>query len=226
MGSILMVFAGVVYYREVQDRLQAFDDTLYRKSKAIATQAPYQLYRNHWLETPEDAPILEGNPVLIDSELVYVRWYNSKGKLVKFVGSTFAPKQLTVAPGFQTINSDRNSRVTSSEQWLRQVTLPVLQGKVLIGYLQVATPLTPIRENLAQGRLFLTLGVPVTLGLIGLTGWFLGGIAMQPVRRSYEQLQRFTADASHELRSPLAAVQSNAQVGLLASVDDGEAGDA
>lgn len=223
MGSILMVFAGVVYYREVQDRLQAFDDTLYRKSKAIATQAPYQLYRSHRLENPEDVPVLEDNPLLVDSELVYLRWYNSKGKLVKFVGSTSAPKQLTVAPGFQTIKSDRNSRVTSSEKWLRQVTLPVLQGKVLIGYLQVATPLTPIRENLAQGRLFLTLGVPVTLGLIGLTGWFLGGIAMQPVRRSYEQLQRFTADASHELRSPLAAVQSNAQVGLLASVDDGEA---
>lgn len=41
---------------------------------------------------------------------------------------------------------------------------------------------------------------------------------MQPIRRSYEQLQRFTADASHELRAPLAATLSNAQVGLLAPV--------
>jgi signal transduction histidine kinase len=67
----------------------------------------------------------------------------------------------------------------------------------------------------------LSLGVPVTLGLIGFTGWFLGGIAMQPIRRSYEQLQRFTADASHELRAPLAAVLSNAQVGLLSPVNAG-----
>jgi len=29
---------------------------------------------------------------------------------------------------------------------------------------------------------------------------------MQPIRRAYEQLQRFTADASHELRAPLAAI--------------------
>ena len=36
------------------------------------------------------------------------------------------------------------------------------------------------------------------------------------------QLQRFTADASHELRAPLAAVLSNAQVGLMA-LDDSEA---
>lgn len=44
---------------------------------------------------------------------------------------------------------------------------------------------------------------------------------MQPIRRSYEQLQRFTADASHELRAPLAAVLSNAQVGLLSPVGAG-----
>lgn len=38
---------------------------------------------------------------------------------------------------------------------------------------------------------------------------------MQPIRDSYNQLQRFTSNASHELRTPLAAVLSNAQVGLL-----------
>lgn len=38
---------------------------------------------------------------------------------------------------------------------------------------------------------------------------------MQPIRNSYDQLQRFTADASHELRTPLAVVLSNAQVGLI-----------
>jgi two-component system, OmpR family, manganese sensing sensor histidine kinase len=218
MGSILMVFAGAVYYREVQDRLQAFDEALYRKSKAIASQGSYQL-----LVAAKDVPVLDSNPLLLDSELAYVRWYNAKGQLVKFFGGIPAPHRLTVVLGFQTIKTDRNSIATPSEKWLRQATLPVLQGKLLIGYLQVATPLTPIRENLIQGRLFLTVGVPVTLGLIGLTGWFLGGLAMQPIRRSYEQLQRFTADASHELRAPLAAILSNAQVGLLASVDDGAA---
>lgn len=38
---------------------------------------------------------------------------------------------------------------------------------------------------------------------------------MQPIRKSYQAQTRFTADASHELRAPLAAILSNAQVGLL-----------
>lgn len=37
---------------------------------------------------------------------------------------------------------------------------------------------------------------------------------------AYDQLQRFTANASHELRAPLAAVLSNAQVGLMAPPHD------
>jgi len=43
---------------------------------------------------------------------------------------------------------------------------------------------------------------------------------MQPIRDSYNQLQRFAADASHELRAPLAAVLSNAQVGFISKSGD------
>lgn len=222
MGSILILFAGVLYYREVQDQLQAFDRDLYGKSKAIAARIGQRLRydREQWQVELEDVPLLRSNKLQLDTEIVYVRWYNSKGQLVLFAG-TPVRKHLTVASGFQTIKTDSNqNQVTFAKKWLRQVTLPVRQDNVLIGYLQVATELTPIRENLERTRLFLSLGVPVTLGLVGITGWFLGGLAMYPVRRSYEQLQRFTADASHELRAPLAAVLSNAQVGLLSPVED------
>ncbi len=220
MGSILILFAGIVYYRQVQDQLQAFDQALYQKSKIIASRVKYWHHRTRWRANLEDALILESNRLPLDSEIVYVRWYNSQGRMVQFFGATVS-RQLPLNLGFQTIKTVKNQKVSSPEKWLRQVTLPVVQNNLVIGYLQIATLLTPVQENLARTRLFLSLGVPVTLGLIGFTGWFLGGIAMQPIRRSYDQLQRFTADASHELRAPLAAVLSNAQVGLLSPVNAG-----
>lgn len=42
MGSILVLFAFATYYREVEDQLQAFDRSLYTKSKQIAMAARYQ----------------------------------------------------------------------------------------------------------------------------------------------------------------------------------------
>ena len=38
--------------------------------------------------------------------------------------------------------------------------------------------------------------------------------SMQPIEESFDRLKQFTADASHELRSPLMAISSNAKVAL------------
>jgi signal transduction histidine kinase len=222
MGSILVLFAGVSYYLSVEGQLQAFDQALYKKSKAIASGATIRLQGGQWQIEPEEAPWMGSDRLSRSSDLVYVRWYDAKGYLVRFIGLP-APIRLTAVPEFQTIAmTDSQKGGELSSQWLRQITLPLLQSQQLVGYLQVAEPLTPLRESLDRVRLYLALGVPITLGVIGITGWFLGGIAMQPTRRAYDQLQRFTADASHELRAPLAAVLSNAQVGLMSPQDSAQ----
>ena len=206
MGSILIVFAGVGYYLAAKEQLQAFDDALFAKSKAIAANA--QVKQKY-------ISVLSNQLSPLNSELVYVRWYNANKQLVEFTDAN-ADQILTVAPGYQTIQT------TAKKESLRQLTLPVKQGKVTIGYLQTATSVSAVENSLNRWRFFLTLGVPVTLSVIGITGWFLGGLAMQPTRRAYEQLQRFTADASHELRAPVAAILSNAQVALMPPFDEAE----
>jgi signal transduction histidine kinase len=74
--------------------------------------------------------------------------------------------------------------------------------------------LAPVEAELSQLGLALLCGVPLVLGAVGLTGWWLAGQVMVPIERSYTQLQQFTADASHELRTPLAALRANAQAAL------------
>lgn len=213
MGSILVLFAFATYYREVEDQLQAFDRSLYTKSKQIAMAARYQQLPGHKHEELVDVTFPDN--MRAEDTIAYVRWYSFRGNLVYFTDAN-ASKRLNVAPGFQTLKGSKQLQ----DSWLRQLTIPVKQDQTLIGYLQIADSLAPLQANLARMRLFLSLGVPATLSLVGLVGWFLGGLAMQPIRRSYEQLQRFTADASHELRAPLSAILSNAQVGLLTPVDD------
>ena len=218
MGSILILFAFSVYYREVQDLLEEFDRSLYEQSQKIATQTVDRLQGKDWRLDLENISQQENMGMSQQSQISYVRWYSSQKKLVEF-SDRHAPRYLDAKIGFQTIKNLK-LQPGKHKKWLRQLTLPVKQNDSTIAYIQVAQSLQPIQKQLAQTRLFLSLGVPITLGLTGLVGWFLAGVAMQPIRRSYDRLQRFTADASHELRAPIAAILSNAQVSLLAPVED------
>jgi signal transduction histidine kinase len=213
MGSILIGFAAVVYYVEVIDELEELDILLYKKTSVMAANVKSELYNGKRQLDLEYVPLL-GSMVepLPDIGLVYASWYDEQKQLVQFFGATPSDR-LSVLGGFDTIKTD-------NKVWLRQVTLPVYQDGLLIGYMQAAMPITSIESALAEFRLVLAISVPITLGAIALTGWWLGGLAMQPIRHSYDHLQRFTADASHELRSPLTAIISNAQFGFLSKSTD------
>ncbi|MBF2062811.1 MAG: ATP-binding protein [Calothrix sp. C42_A2020_038] len=211
MGSILVVFAGVAYYLGVEQQLNAFDDNLYNRAKLLVNETLY----NGAARANPDNRLSSSN-----GDLIYIRWYDSRRQLILYRGDEPA-RVLSASPGFQTV---RNTNRTN--QRIRQITLPVIRSKYqnqyTVGYIQIAASLTPLESTLNWYRLFFAIGVPITFVIIGITGWFLGGLAMQPSRRAYDQLQRFTADASHELRAPIAAVLSNAQVAMMPPYDETE----
>jgi OmpR-family two-component system manganese-sensing sensor histidine kinase len=220
MGSILVVFAGVLYLWEARERLYFFDQALYNSSQVIASGVEEITYGDQRRIDLEDAPLLGSDAVKLDTNIVFARWYTPEKALLQFMGDIPAPT-LEAELGFQTLHDQGDV----PDQALRQLTIPVYQDGQMLGYLQVAASLDPVALPLQQLRLFLGIGLPIALATIALAGWLLGGRAMQPIRLAYQRLQQFTADASHELRAPLAAIISNAQLGLMAPTSPTEQAD-
>lgn len=217
MGSILVLFAGVIYQIEVKDKLEALDRLLHDKTRVMAASVHYEVRQDQSQVDLNHVPLLGSGSHPLAEDLIYVRWYNAQGRLVRFFGAS-PPDPLITSLGYLTVRS--TDPLLENEIWLRQATLPVEGRTGTLGYLQVATPLIETQQELQQLQMALTLTVPIALGLIALTGWILSGFAMQPIRQAYQQLQRFTADASHELRSPISAILTNAQLGLLIAAKD------
>lgn len=97
---------------------------------------------------------------------------------------------------------------------LRQVTHRVEVGRQVLGYLRVSHPWFEVTKPTRELFVDLSLGMALVVSAVGAIGWLLSGLAMEPVRASYQRLKQFTADASHELRNPIAIIQTNVQVAL------------
>jgi Signal transduction histidine kinase len=69
----------------------------------------------------------------------------------------------------------------------------------------------------AQEMVGFTILIGASLSFLG--GYFLSGRSLIPIKKSVERQQEFLADASHELRTPIAVIQTNLEV-VKASTDE------
>lgn len=107
-------------------------------------------------------------------------------------------------------------QIETDEKRVKAITWPVISinSERIIGYVRASQAPEEFDKILRYLDLGLGVGIVMALVLSGAGGILLTRQAMQPVEQSFHRLKQFTADASHELRGPLMAINSNVTVAL------------
>jgi len=207
-ATLLIIFACGFYGYVRITLIDRIDDTIAHVVEVLERS----LIRNINLESSLGTDI--------EADHIDIEWFSPTGELVWTTmpktatlylqipdTSHFQPhSQLYLQPKYRTTYVD--------DEPVRQLTEAVVFEQKLLGYLRVSHPWFEVTKPIQQLLVDLAIGTTIMIAVVALCGWWLSGIAIAPLKEAYQLLKQFTADASHELRNPIAVIQTNVQVAL------------
>lgn len=136
---------------------------------------------------------------------VDIEVFDAGGKLVEEHGSRLA------VPLLPAEHSNCRDEVVAGTP-IRVFCQPLLRQTKIFGWLQIAQNTSFRDAFLRQYHVILVVLTAVLIPSLTAAGYLVAGIAINPIRQSFDVLRRFVADAGHELKTPLTLLQANAEV--------------
>ena len=205
---LLLLFATGVYFYVRNTLIDRIDDTLKHVvevvDRSLVIQPLAETIGRYGVNV--DASFNQ-NVHSLEDDHIDLEWFNPQQQLL---WSTFEqPIDYPLHP-----NRSGETVYLTGDRILRQIVQKVELEHRVLGYLRVSHPWFEVTKPINQLTKDLIMGITLMVLCVGGIGWLLSGIAIKPVQVSYSSLKQFTADASHELRNPIATIQTNVQMAL------------
>jgi signal transduction histidine kinase len=182
---------------------------------ALTTALDDELHRLQ----PEIRPsieIVDGRPTLKRWEsrarnvnlkfLPTIQIYDLGGNLLE----TYGPPGVTVLKDGTLRNGSGDQSVAVRSGYRKIFLGPPVNGKI-VGYFQIQVSTKHQDEVIRQFILTTLVFAPFGAVGLGLSGYFFSGKAVEPVGQTLQMLRRFTADAGHELNTPITLIEASLQ---------------
>lgn len=203
---LLLLFATGVYFYVRYTLIERIDDTLKHVVEVVERSLIIEPDQGSGYHINLEASFRERSPS-VEDDRIDLEFFSPTGELLWSTFSEPLPVPLELNVRGETVR-------LGTDSLLRQITDRLEVEHFLLGYLRVSHPWFEVTRPIRKLVIDLSLGIAIMITCGAVIGWLLSGIAIEPVKESYQQLRQFTADASHELRNPIAMIQTNVQMAI------------